>query len=130
MIWAVALAVFTLIACGVYLALSHDLIRIVIGFALVGNGINLLLFAAGRLGSDVPPVISKGVSMAREFANPLPQALVLTAIVISFALLCFSLVLVLRMREQGGIIDVSELCHAEPVPADELKPAIVEERAQ
>lgn len=124
MIWAVAMATGTVIGVGLYLALSRDLLRCVIGLAVLGNGINLLLFAAGRLGSAAPPVIGAGETALGAAANPLPQALVLTAIVISFALLCFSLALALRVMQAGGGDDVAALQAAEPPATDPVKPPL------
>ncbi len=123
MIWAVAFAMGIVIAAGTYLALSRDLLRCLIGLALIGSGVNLLMFAAGRLRSAVPPIIAEGQQQLGVAANPLPQALVLTAIVIGFTLLCFSLVLAVRLRPIAGN-DVTLLRAAEPPAADEQKPAL------
>lgn len=127
MIWAVALAVGVVIAAGTWLALSRSLLRCLIGLALLGNGVNLLLYASGRLTSDLPPVIDAAESTLAVAANPLPQALVLTAIVISFALFCFSLVLAVRLLESGGSDDLALLRKAEPPHGDTLKPALEED---
>jgi multicomponent Na+:H+ antiporter subunit C len=124
MIWAVALAIGMVVTAGTYLALSRDLLRCLIGLAVLGNGINLLLFAAGRLGSRVPPIIVEQETTLHNAANALPQALVLTAIVISFALLCFSLVLAVRLVQVAGSDDVSTLRSAEPPATDAVKPAL------
>ena len=126
MIWAIAMAIGTVTGVGVYLALSRDLLRCVIGLALLGNGINLLLFAAGRLNGSAPPVIGAGEVALAAAANPLPQALVLTAIVISFALLCFSLALALRIMQTGESDDVEALQAAEPPATDPVKPPLEE----
>lgn len=127
MIWAVALALGAVITAGTYLALSRDLLRCVIGLVLLGNGINLLLFTSGRLAGSVPPVIGATESvLAAAAANPLPQALVLTAIVISFALMCFSLVLAVRLIQVAGHADVVRLRAAEPPAGDLVKPVLEE----
>jgi len=127
MIWAIALALGIVIAAGTYLALSRDLLRCLIGLVLLGNGINLLLFTSGRLSSSLPPVIGADEMVLGAAANPLPQALVLTAIVISFALLCFSLVLALRIIQLAGSDDLTRLRAAEPTSQDAVKPALEEE---
>jgi multicomponent Na+:H+ antiporter subunit C len=88
MIWAVACALWITLAAGLYLALSRDVLRCVVGLALLGSAVNLLLLAAGRLGSAQPAVVELGERVLQAAANPLPQALVLTAIVIGFALIC------------------------------------------
>ena len=122
MIWAVAIALGAVIAAGTYLALSRDVFRCVIGLALIGSGVNLLVFTAGRLVTHVPPIIGAAEQQLGVAANPLPQALVLTAIVISFALLCFSLVLAVRLVFAAGTDDVAQLRAAEPPPTDAYQP--------
>ncbi len=128
MTWAVALAVGVVIAAGTWLALSRSLLRCLIGLALLGNGVNLLLFASGRLTVNLPPVIDAAESLLAKASNPLPQALVLTAIVISFALLCFSLVLAIRLLESAGHDDLALLRAAEPPANDATKPVLEEDR--
>jgi multicomponent Na+:H+ antiporter subunit C len=128
MIAWMALTVGIASAAGVYLALSRDVIRCVLGLAILGGAANLALFASGRLGSVAPAVVPLGSTALADAANPLPQALVLTAIVIGFALLCFSLVLALRLIEQGGTDDALELRQAEPHPDDPVKPPLPEPR--
>jgi multicomponent Na+:H+ antiporter subunit C len=123
-IWAVALGIGTVITVGTYLALTRDLLRCVIGLALLGNGINLLLFAGGRLVSQVPPIIPGGEAALGAAPNPQPQAQTLTANVISFALLCFSLALALRIMQLSGSDDVTQLRVAEPPAADAVKPPL------
>ncbi len=122
MIWALAFTVWVTLAAGVYLTLSRDALRIVLGLAVLGAAANLVLFAAGRLGSALPAVVPLGEQALTDAANPLPQALVLTAIVIGFALVCFSLVLVLRLIRDAGTDDVLALRHAEPRLDDPVKP--------
>jgi multicomponent Na+:H+ antiporter subunit C len=122
MIWALAAAVFAIVAAGVYLALARDLLRCVIGVSLVGSAANLVMFVAGRVGVPVPPLIPAGQTVLVDAANPLTQALVLTAIVIGFALTCFSLVLVLALSSRVGITDSERLRLAEPPPGADGKP--------
>ena len=124
MTWTIAIAVWCCLTAGVYLMLSRDVVRSVIGLAVLGSGANLALFAAGRLGPEAPPVVPLGEAVLRDAANPLPQALVLTAIVIGLSLVCFSLVLVLRLVERSGTDDALALRHAEPVPTDAVKPPL------
>jgi multicomponent Na+:H+ antiporter subunit C len=114
MIWSVAVAAGILVAAGVYLALARDLLRCVIGLSLLGAGVNLVVLASGRLGSNAPPFVASGLDrLATDVANPLPQALVLTAIVIGFSLTCFSMILVLALRQQG-MAGSADLRSAEP----------------
>jgi multicomponent Na+:H+ antiporter subunit C len=127
MIWAVALALGVVVSAGTYLALSRDLLRCLIGLVLLGNGVNLLLFSVGRLTGSVPPVLADtDTVLASAAANSVPQALVLTAIVISFALMCFSLVLAVRLIRTAGHNDVERLRAAEPAAEDPVKPVLEE----
>ncbi|MFN3842009.1 MAG: sodium:proton antiporter [Rehaibacterium terrae] len=129
MSWVFALALFAAIAAGVFLALSRNLLRCVIGVSIIGSAINLYLFAAGRLDATAPPLVPAGTERLLEgAANPLPQALVLTAIVIGFALTCFSLVLALAIRQRTGSADTDTLRHAEPPEGDDGKPVPLDDR--
>jgi multicomponent Na+:H+ antiporter subunit C len=118
----VALIVFVTVTAGLYLALSRDIFRCVIGLAILGAAANLVLYAAGRLGSTSPAVVPLGGEVLVDSANPLPQALVLTAIVIGFALVCYSLVLLLRLMRSARTDDALVLRYAEPLPDDPVKP--------
>ena len=109
----------TLIACffaaSLYLLMSRQLVRILIGIVLLGNAVNLLIFTAGRITREVPPIIPRDAhTIVLNAANPLPQALVLTAIVISFALFAFMLVLSLRVYQELGKDNIDEIREAEP----------------
>ena len=89
-IFAATLGMLT--ACGVYLLLRARTLPVVLGLTLISYAVNLFLFAMGRLQSGVVTVIGQGSA----YADPLPQALVLTAIVIGFAMTAFVVVLALR----------------------------------
>ncbi len=123
MIWLVALTFGIVITVGLYLAMSRDLLRCAIGFSMAGSGVNLLVYSAGRLINGVPPIVD-GESLVGVAANPVPQAMVLTAIVISFSLTCFSLLLILCLRQSGKTTDITHLDAAEPAAKDPQKPAI------
>jgi len=128
MIWAVAIAAGSLVASGVYLALSRDGLRTVIGVSLMGAGVNLVVLSAGRLNETMPPFVSAGATaLAADTANPLPQALTLTAVVIGFALTCFALVLVLAIRQRTGVADHTLLQAAEPPPGVDGMPTILDD---
>ncbi|MFT4001629.1 MAG: Na+/H+ antiporter subunit C [Rhizobium sp.] len=102
-------------SAAIYLMLSRYSIRIMLGIAILGNAVNLLLFTAGRVTPEVPPIIRKGAStLDNAAANPLPQALILTAIVISFSFLAFLLVLTYRAYQDLKTDDTSEMLVAEP----------------
>ncbi len=79
----VASAVGILTACGVYLILRQRTFPVIIGLALITYAVNVFLFASGRLAINLPPVLDPA---AGAYTDPLPQALVLTAIVISFGM--------------------------------------------
>jgi multicomponent Na+:H+ antiporter subunit C len=102
-------------AGAVYLMLSKYTVRILLGVVLLGNAVNLLLFTAGRLTREVPPIIPAGQDVLRaSAANPLPQALILTAIVISFSFFAFLLVLTYRAYQELGTDDTDQMRLAEP----------------
>ena len=101
-------------AAAIYLMLSRHIVRILIGVAVLGNAINLLLFVAGRVTREVPPVIVTGDTLPASAANPLPQALILTAIVISFSFFAFLMVLAYRAYQEIGTDDTDGMRVAEP----------------
>ena len=99
-----------LYAAGTYLMLRRRLAQLIIGLGLLSNGTNLLLFTAGGLTRARPPVVPPGAqSLVEPYADPVPQALVLTAIVIGFGLLAFSLVLADRVHATVGSDDVDDV---------------------
>jgi len=89
----IATGIAALTATGVYLMLLRQTFPIIIGLAFLTYAVNLFLFAMGRLTVDRPPIIATG---SPGYADPLPQALVLTAIVISFGMTALIVVLALR----------------------------------
>jgi multicomponent Na+:H+ antiporter subunit C len=105
-----ALIISGLFAGGVYMLLRRSLVKLVIGLILLGHGANLFIFLMGRLGSGQAPLIPLNATQPVEpFADPLPQALVLTAIVIGFGLQAFALVLVSRLHQVSGADDMDQL---------------------
>lgn len=94
----IALVIGTLTATGVYLVLRARTFPVVLGLTLLSYGVNVFLFAMGRLRIGEPAVIGSGES----YADPLPQALVLTAIVIGFAMTAFVIMLALKARAELG----------------------------
>ncbi len=99
-----------LYAAGLYLILRRRLLQLIIGLGLLSNGTNLLIFTAGGLTRGRPPVLPDGATVLQPpYADPVPQALVLTAIVIGFGLTAFSLVLAHRVHATVGSDDVDEL---------------------
>jgi len=99
----------------VYLMLSKAVIRILLGIAILGNGVNLLIFTLGRITREVPPIVPGGLQQPLEpIANPLPQALILTAIVIGFAMFTFLLVLGYRAYQELDADNTDNMRLAEP----------------
>ena len=105
----IALLIGVLTASGVFLVLRAQTFPVVLGLTLMSYAVNLFLFVMGRLAIGAPPVISPS---ATAYADPLPQALVLTAIVISFGMTAFVIVLSLKARAELGNDHVDG--HAEP----------------
>lgn len=104
-----ALVVGLLFSAALFLMLSGVLVRFVFGFTLMGNAVNLLLFTAGRLDPVDPPLINaKQTLLAAPAANALPQALILTAIVIGFAMTIFLLVLLYQAYDQAHTLDADQ----------------------
>jgi multicomponent Na+:H+ antiporter subunit C len=105
-----ALVVGVLFGCGLYLLLQRSLGQLLVGLVLLGNAVNLAVFVAGRLVYGMPPLIASGQTTAPvDSADPLPQALVLTAIVIGFALLSFAAALFWRTHEEVADDDPDQL---------------------
>jgi len=121
-----ALAVAAYVGCGLYMMLSRHIVRLVLGLALLTNGAILLIFVAGRLGTTTPAVIERGSTvLAPDAANALPQALVLTAIVIGFALTAFAIALIVMAYRRFGTLDLGSINAAESmgVPRVATSPA-------
>jgi multicomponent Na+:H+ antiporter subunit C len=105
-----ALTSGVLYAAGIYLMLRRRFAQLIIGLGLLFNGTNLLIFTAGSLTRARPPVVPKGAAtLVQPYADPVPQALVLTAIVIGFGLTAFSLVLAHRVHGTAGSDDVDDV---------------------
>jgi multicomponent K+:H+ antiporter subunit C len=93
-----AIAIGILTACGVFLMLRARTFPLILGLTLLSYAVNLFLFASGRLRMDAPPLIRDGAS----YTDPLPQALVLTAIVIGFGMTAYLVMLSLRALSESG----------------------------
>jgi multicomponent Na+:H+ antiporter subunit C len=113
--YAVAALVGCFVALGVYLLLSRSLLRMLLGLVVLGNGVNLLIFTAGRLTRAAAPIVPAGLLQPNgPVANPLPQALILTAIVIGFAMFSFLLVLAYRAYQSLDADNTDTMRVAEP----------------
>lgn len=105
-----AIIVGVLYAAGFYLVMRRNIVKIIIGLSLLGHGANLLIFTAAGLTRSIPPIVPHGRDeMSLAAADPLPQALILTAIVIGFGVTSFSLVLFQRAYQTMGTSDPDEM---------------------
>ena len=100
-----ALVAGGLYAAGLYLMLRRRLAQLIIGLSLLSNGSNILILSAAGVTRAKPPLIAPGVS-PDQFADPVPQSLILTAIVIGFGVLAFSLVLSHRLHQSVKSDDI------------------------
>ena len=99
-----------LYAAGIYLLLRRSLVSVILGLSVLGNAANLMIFTSGGLTRGVPPVIpADATEMTGQFADPLPQALILTAIVIGFGVLAFTAVLTHRVHQNIDTDDLDAL---------------------
>lgn len=99
-----------LFAASFYLMLRRSLVKLVFALMLFGQAVNLTIFTAAGLTRGRPPLILDGATtLGTPFADPLPQALILTAIVIGFGVLAFTLALVRRAHEVMGTDDLDQM---------------------
>ncbi|MGM0452156.1 MAG: Na+/H+ antiporter subunit C [Thermodesulfobacteriota bacterium] len=104
-----------MVAASIYLMLSGNLIRFIFGLVLATNAVNVLIFIAGRLSATRPPLIAETAALpTKPLANALPQALILTAIVIGFALLSFVFILFYRTYQSLGTVETESMRFSEP----------------
>jgi multicomponent Na+:H+ antiporter subunit C len=103
-----AIVAGALYACGLYLMLRRRLAQLIIGLSLLANGSNILIFAAAGVTRGQPPIVEDGAGVA-PFADPVPQSLILTSIVIGFGVLAFALVLAHRVHASTGSDDIDTI---------------------
>jgi len=117
-----AVTIGALVAAAVYLFLARDLPRVLIGFVLLGTATNLAILSAGRIGAMVPPLVpADALTLPADTGNPLPQALILTAIVIGFGLMAFALMLIVSSQAVLGSVRSEDMAEAEPEAKPEGK---------
>ena len=104
-----ALVAGILYATGLYLMLRRRLAQLIIGLGLLSNGSNILILAAAGVTRGRPPIIADTQLSANQFADPVPQSLILTAIVIGFGVLAFALVLARRVHQSAGSDDIDTI---------------------
>ena len=111
-----------LYATGLYLMLRRRLAQLIIGLGLLSNGSNILILSAAGVMRAKPPLITEPQLAADQFADPVPQSLILTAIVIDFGVLAFALVLARRVHQSAGSDDIdtfgSDFAKASPDKPD------------
>ncbi|MDW7982575.1 MAG: Na+/H+ antiporter subunit C [Thermomicrobium sp.] len=136
-----AVMVGTLYGCALYLLLRRSIVKLAVGLILLGNGANLLIFSASGIVRGRPPLVPEGAtSVPTPYADPLPQALILTAIVISFGVLVFAVALIYRtyralstddlddLTATDRLGEVPEAAHRPVVPVTAASPAVDEGR--
>lgn len=104
-----AVVIGGLYASGIYMLMRRSIVKLIIGLGLLAHGASLLVFTAAGLTRAVPPVIPQGAKSITEAADPLPQALILTAIVISFGVQAFAMVLAYRAYQTVGTDDLDDM---------------------
>lgn len=117
MILLLALVIGALYTIGLYMLMRRSLVKILIGLMLLGQAINLLIFTTGRLVRGSPPLIpADATQVIQPVADPLPQAMILTAIVISFGVTAFALVLARQTHIRLGTSDLNDLRNTDIQP--------------
>lgn len=112
----ICFAIGVLITISAYLLMSRNLLQWLLGIVILSSSVNLVILIAGRLTTIIPPFVPlHQLKPLSDVANPLPQALILTAIVIGFGLLVFALVLIRQIWQRAGQIDSNKLTLAEPI---------------
>ncbi|MGM0480797.1 MAG: Na+/H+ antiporter subunit C [Pseudomonadota bacterium] len=101
-LYSVTVGILT--ACSVFLILRGRSFPVVVGITMLSYAVNLFLFSTGRLTIDGAPILGA----QQNYADPLPQALVLTAIVIGFAMTAYSIILAVRARGEIGTDEVND----------------------
>lgn len=108
-----AFAAAALFGCGLYMILSRHLVRVLLGLSLLTTAVNLMIFQAGQQRSVQPPLIPEGADRLGESADPVTQALMLTAIVIGFALSVILASLALRAYRGHGALTTDRVRSAD-----------------
>jgi len=112
-----AVVIGGLYTAGIYMMLRRSVVKLIIGLALLSQAANLLIFAVGRPERGTPPMIPPDQSaLAQPYSDPVPQALILTAIVISFAVTAFALILIRRAYQETGTDDLDAMTTTDQGP--------------
>ncbi|MBX3176735.1 MAG: Na+/H+ antiporter subunit C [Candidatus Hydrogenedentes bacterium] len=111
---SLALLIAVLFGCGFYLIMRRSYLKVILGIMLLSHAANMLVFTSAGIVRSPAPLVPEGMQAAEASgADPVPQALVLTAIVISFGVTAFALVLFRRAYDVVGTDDIDELRHTE-----------------
>lgn len=119
-----------LYAAGIYLILRRSLAQVIMGLTLLTNAANLLIFTVGGLTAGEPPLIPEGAEQPTgAYADPVPQALILTAIVIGFGVLAFLLALAYRSYQTVGSDDLDDMQSTDQLtpPVEDVEPERIPE---
>ncbi|MDI3526766.1 MAG: multicomponent Na+:H+ antiporter subunit [Tenuifilum sp.] len=105
-----------LFAAGLYLMFQKGMVKLIIGIMMLSYATNLFIFLISRLNRGVPAIINKTENvLSPPFADPIPQALILTAIVIGFGIQAFAIVLIRRVYKVTGTSDMDKLNSSEKI---------------
>jgi multicomponent Na+:H+ antiporter subunit C len=108
--FVLALVIGLLYAAGLYLVMRRSMVKLILGLALLAHAANLLIFTVGGLTRGGTPIVAPGrEALVPPYPDPVPEALVLTAIVIGFAVQAFAIVLVKRAHRETGTDDLDSL---------------------
>jgi multicomponent Na+:H+ antiporter subunit C len=117
-----AVIVGGLYAGGFYLLMRRSIVKLILGLALLGHAANLLIFTVGRVTRETPPIVPPGADeLQYPFADPVPQALILTAIVIGFGVQAFALVLLRKAYQATGSEDIDAMSRTDDVDFEERR---------
>ena len=109
-----AIVIGALYAAGLYMMMRRSFVKLVIGLSLLGYASSLLIFTVNGVTRGQPPLVQEGMTQpVAPFADPLPQALILTAIVIGFGVQAFALVLLKRVYQTLGTDDLKQIHEAD-----------------
>ncbi len=98
-----------LYSTGLYMIMRRSFVKVIIGLIFLGHAANLLIFTVGRITKGAPSFLKADGTIPNNFADPLPQALILTAIVIGFGVQAFAIVLFKRVYQTAGTDDLDKL---------------------
>ena len=114
--FVLVIVIGVLYTAGLYMMMRRSFVKVIIGLIFLGHAANLLIFTVGRITKGSPPFISASGLITAPYADPLPQALILTAIVIGFGVQAFAIVLFKRAYQTAGTDDLDEMKSTDETP--------------